>query len=304
MDEKNEIFRGVHLPVLEKEILEGLNPEKNKNFVDCTIGQGGHTKKILERISPNGKVLGIDLDKSQIENCRELLKDFSDRLILENDSYANLEKIISKNNFFPVNGILADLGMSSWHLQKSGRGFSFLKDEPLDMRYDGSAGELTASEIINQWRKEEIEQILMVYGEERFARKMSEKIVEQRRLKKIDTTLKLIEVLKLAVPRKFQNGKIHFVTRVFQALRITVNGELDNLKKLLPQSINILEKNGRLAIISFHSLEDRIVKNFFKEEAKKETIKILTKKPIVSTDEEARINPASRSAKLRVVEKL
>lgn len=287
----------IHAPVLTKEVIDVLDPKSNENFIDCTIGQGGHTKLILGKTVPNGKVLGIDLDKNQIENCKSI---FSERLILENDSYANLEEIVKKNNFGPVNGILIDLGMSSWQLEDSKKGFSFLKDEPLDMRY-GQAGNLTAREIVNEWSEEEIKKIVEEYGEERFAKQIAEEIVKERADKKIESTFDLVQVIKKAVLRKYRFQNIHCATRTFQALRIAVNDELGNLKKVLPQAISVLSSGGRLAIISFHSLEDRIVKDFLKENV---AVKVLTKKPITAAEDEIRSNPRSRSAKLRAIIKI
>jgi len=282
-----------HIPVLTSEVLQYLNPKENENFIDCTVGQGGHTALILEKNKPNGKVLGIDLDPQQIENCKLTIK--NDRLLLVNDSYANLKEIVEKNNFEKIDGILLDLGMSSWQLEGTTKGFSFQKDEELDMRYD-TAQTLTAEIIVNEYSKENLEKIIEEYGEEGFAKQIVKKITEERKIKKIESTLQLVEIIKKAVPTKFQHGNIHCATRTFQALRIAVNNELENLKSVLPQVISILSSGGRIVIISFHSLEDRIVKNFFKEE---NSIKILTKKPVMAGDEELRLNSRSRSAKLR-----
>jgi len=294
-----------HIPVLIKEVIKYLDPKPNENFIDCTIGQGGHAKLILEKTLPEGKVLGIDADSRQIENSKLQLENFKERIILVNDSYSNLKDIIEKANFEPINGILLDLGMSSEQLEESKRGFSFQKDEMLDMRYyDKNQNELTAEKIINEWKQADIEEILKEYGEERFSRQIANKIVEERKIKEIKSTLQLVEVIKKAVPVKFQFGRIHCATRVFQALRIAVNDELNNLTKVLPQIISVLSPGGRIAIISFHSLEDRIVKNFFKEKDKDKVIKILTKKSITADFEELRENHRSRSAKLRAVIKI
>lgn len=295
----------IHKPVLVKEVIEYLDPKPNENFVDCTIGEGGHTAAILDKIKPNGRVLGIEWDAEIYEMTKSRI---AERLILVNDSYVNLKKIIEENNFNPVNGILLDLGMSTEQLLQSGRGFTFLKDEPLDMRYNAKIPNpndqipnLTAEKIVNEWPREEIEKILKEYGEEKFARKIAEKIIEQRKLKIIKTTFELVEIIKKAVPLKYQHGKISCATRTFQALRIAVNGELENIKNVLPDAISVLAKGGRLVVISFHSLEDRLVKNFFKEQS---NFKILTKKPVMAKNEEASLNPASRSAKLRAIIKL
>jgi len=290
-----------HIPVLKKEVLEFLNPKHNENFIDCTVGEGGHTEAILEKIGPAGKVLGIDLDQEQIKNCRENVK--SERLILKNDSYANLLKIAEENRFGAVSGILADLGMSSVQLEKSKKGFSFQEDQPLDMRYS-TESELTAEEIVNEWPEEKIEEILREYGEEKFSKKIARNIVSQRKQSRIKTTFELAEIIKDATPPIYWRGRIHYATRTFQALRIAVNGELDNLEKVLPQIVSILEPGGRIAIISFHSLEDRIVKNFLRDKQKEGIIKILTKSPVTAGPEELRSNPRSRSAKLRAAVKI
>ena len=292
----------MHIPVLEKETLEALDPQPNENFIDATIGQAGHSLKILEKSGPNGKLLGIDQTPEQIEIAREKIKDFENRIILECGNFSNLKEIAEKNNFGPVNGILFDLGFSSWHVDESGKGFSFQKDEPLLMNY-GQEG-LTAEQIVNQWSEEDLEMILSQYGQERFSRQIAHQIVEIRRIKAITSTFQLIEAIKKAMPRRYQNGKIHFATRTFQGLRIAANQELENLKKALPQAIEMLAPGGRLAVISFHSLEDRIVKVFLKEEALKNKIKILTKKPIGPGLIETRENPRSRSAKLRAARKI
>ena len=304
----------VHKPVLLKEAIEWLNVGKNKNYVDCTVGEGGHTREILKRNGPKGKVLGIEIDS---ELYKKLKKENLKRLILVNDSFSKLKKIVEKENFRPISGILFDLGFSSWHLEKSGRGFSFLRNEPLIMRYDwdpvktplsGSAGvssqELWAEKIVNEWPEKEIERILREYGEERFAKRISREIVKARKRKPIKTTFQLIETIRKAVPSFYQHKKIHFATRTFQALRIAVNNELENLKIALPQAIEVLEKGGRLVVISFHSLEDRTVKIFLKEKEKEGKIKILAKKPIAPSKKEIKQNPRSRSAKLRVALKI
>ncbi len=232
-----------------------------------------------------------------------------------------MKQIVKKYRFEPVNGILFDLGMSSWHLEKSGRGFSFQNDEPLIMSYAHNEKSkiksqkskiqiknkkyfLTAEEIVNKWSREAIERILREYGQERFAKRIAKKIVEERKIKPIKSTFQLVEIVKRAIPKRYQRQKIHPATRTFQALRIAVNDELENFKKGLSQSLEILEKGGRIVTISFHSLEDRICKNFFKEQNQKGLLKILTKKPITPSSQEIQKNPRASSAKLRAVEKL
>jgi len=289
----------MHIPVLQKEVLEYLDPKPNENFIDATVGEAGHTVAILEKNQPRGKVLGIEWDP---ELYKKLLKSDIDRLTLVNDSFVNLKEIVKRVKFRQLSGILFDLGLSSWHLEESGRGFSFLKNEPLDMRYNPQ-NSLTAEKIVNYWAASEIEKILKTYGEERFAPRIAETFVSFRRIKPIKTTLQLVEIIKKTVPSWYQHKKIHFATRTFQALRIAVNDELNNLEKTLPQAIEILKPGGRLVVISFHSLEDRIVKNFLKEKSKENILKILTKKPIRPSGEEIIKNPRSRSAKLRAAQK-
>ena len=294
----------IHTAVLKKEVLEYLDPKPNENFVDCTVGEGGHAEDILGRNGPDGKVLGIDLDPQQISAAQWLHVQFKDRIVLATDSYTNMTEIANWKNFGQVSGILLDLGMSSAQLARAHKGFSFQVDQGLDMRYNDETNYMTAEKIVNEWPKEKIEEILENYGEEKFARKIAEKIVEQRKQGRIKTTFQLIEIIKDATPGSYWRGKIHYATRTFQALRIAVNDELENIKRVLPQAISLLVPEGRLAVISFHSLEDRIVKNFFADELKKGTIKILTKKPITASREELGKNPRSRSAKLRVAIKI
>lgn len=268
-----------HIPVLLQEVIKYLDPKPNENFIDCTFGGGGHSFVILEKNGPKGKVLGIDL--------RSGTGPAHLRLIRVQGNFVNLKEIVEKNKFKEINGILFDLGMSSWHLEESGRGFSFKRKEPLDMRYDERAV-LTAEKIVNYWSKFEIEKILLEYGQEQRADRIAKAITEARTRKPIENTLQLREIINRAgaTPRQ-----------AFQALRIAVNDELNNLSKTLPEAVEILEPGGRLAVISFHSLEDRLVKNFFKNPS----FILLTKKPITPSREEIKINPRSRSAKLRAI---
>jgi len=294
----------MHIPVLLKEVIYYLNPESNENFIDATIGEAGHALKILQLTEPDGKLLGIDLSKevirriAKIKNENEKLKD---RLILVNDSYINLEKIVKNNNFGPIQGILFDLGICSWHLESSGKGFSYKKDEPLDMRFDQKQN-LTAAEIVNFWEAEEIEKILKDFGEEKYSHRIASALKEVRKKERIVGTRQLVNLLAKTLPKNYDKGRIHFATRVFQALRIAVNNELENIGKGLNQAIKILEPKGRIVVISFHSLEDRIVKNFFREQAKINKLQILTKKPVSPTMEESKVNPRSHSAKLRAAQ--
>lgn len=306
----------IHIPVLTDEVLKYLNPKPNENFIDATLGEGGHSLAILKKILPKGKILGIELDGEILKIAEEKFK--TERIILVNDNFKNLKEIVNTTpNFqkkfgghYDVSGILFDLGLSSWHLEKSKRGFSFKKNEILDMNYtpksqsDFGGHRLTAGEIVNTWPKEEIEKILREYSQERFSRRIAKKIIEERKKRPIVTTFDLVKVIRGAVPKNYERGRIHPATRTFQALRRAVNEELENLKKALPQAIEILKKSGRIVVISFDSLEDRIVKKIFRGEAQKGKVKILTKKPIRPTREEMKLNPRARSAKLRAAVKL
>ncbi|MFA5087061.1 MAG: 16S rRNA (cytosine(1402)-N(4))-methyltransferase RsmH [Candidatus Paceibacterota bacterium] len=289
----------MHIPVLLKEVLECLNPGKNENFIDCTLNGGGHTQAILKMNGPNGKVLGIEWDKEIHANIQ---KQKLERLIAINDSYANLKNIVEENNFNNVSGILFDLGMSSYQIDEAERGFSFTKNQPLIMAYGET--DKNAKEIINKYPQDKLEKIISEYGEEKFAKKIAKKIAEARKIKPIETTFDLVEIIKQATPAHYHHQKLHFATRTFQAIRIETNQELENIKAALPQALQILDSNGRLAIISFHSLEDRIVKNFFKEQEQSGKIKLATKKPITASREESENNPRARSAKLRAIIKI
>ncbi|MEM2337709.1 MAG: 16S rRNA (cytosine(1402)-N(4))-methyltransferase RsmH [Candidatus Bathyarchaeia archaeon] len=293
----------MHLPVMKDEVIRFLDPKPGEDFVDCTVGLGGHALAILERNKPGGRVLGIDFDPQILEDLKLRVrgKEFEKRFILVCDNFANLEEIAKKHGFASVSGVLFDLGLSSWHLETSRRGFSLWRNEPLDMRYNPKVNTLTAETILNTWNLTDIERILRVYGQERFARRIAKKIVESRPLR---STIDLVIAVEGATPRWYHRRRIHFATKTFQALRIAVNNELENLEKALPQAINVLGVGGKLAVIAFHSLEDRIVKNFMRTKAKEGAVKILTKKPIRPSEKEVKENPRARSAKLRVAMKV
>ena len=292
----------MHVPVLKKEVLQYLDPKPNENFIDCTLGEGGHSLAILEKISPKGKVLGIEQDCKILKNTRYKIQDteYKDRLIFVPENFANLKEIVKKYNFEEIKGILFDLGISSWHLEESKRGFSFQKEEPLDMRHDSETQTLQAKDILNNWPESEIENILKKV-EEGFAKRISKRVVDIRSKKPITTTFQLIEIIRNSVPKRYCHQRLHFATKTFLALRITVNKELENLEKGLVGTLEILKPGGRIVVISFHSLEDRIVKNFFRENNLH--FKTLTKKPIRPTEAEIKLNPRSRSAKLRAAVK-
>ena len=291
-----------HVPVLLNEIIEILNPQANEFFIDGTIGSAGHSVEILKRILPNGRLLGIDWDKNSLQSAEKNIKEKfgnNDKIIFIQGNYADLPEILEKNNLSKADGLLLDLGFSSIQIEQSGKGFSFLKDEPLIMRYDGDINSLTAAQVINSFNEKELADIFWKYGEERFSRQIAKKIIEERKKEKILTTFALSEVIKKATPRNYERGRINPATRTFQALRIYVNEELENLSKVLKNLDKIVKIKGRIAIISFHSLEDRLVKNCFKQMAKEKMAELLVKKPITASEEEIRANPRSRSAKLR-----
>ena len=291
----------MHIPVLLNEVIKLLDPKENENFIDATLGEGGHTLALLQKTSPAGKVLGIDLDPETLEIAHRKLHAFGERLVLANNNFKNLEEIIADNKFKEISGIVFDLGMSSRDIDEAGRGFSFLKDEPLLMNF-GSDTMLTAEHIVNGWPESELEKIIRLYGEEKFSRQIARAIIARRIVKPIKTTFDLVEVIENSTPNFYHHGRIHPATRTFQALRIAVNDELGSIQKGLEASLKILSSGAKIAVISFHSLEDRIVKNFFRDN--KNTLKILTKKPVVPAQVEVLNNPRARSGKLRVAQKI
>lgn len=288
-----------HIPVLLNEVLKILDPKPGEFFIDGTAGGGGHTGAILERVGSGGRVLGIDFDPDAIERLKSGKFKNSDNVILVNGNYADAREILSEKNLGKADGLLLDLGFSSMQIEGSGKGFSFQRDEPLDMRYDQNSDRSTAEEVVNSFGEKELADIIFKFGEERMSRRIAKAIVERRRKARIRNTLELAEVIKGAVPRNYERGRIHPATRTFQAMRIYVNDELQNVEKALSEMPNILKSGARAAVISFHSLEDRIVKNGLRDMQKQNILEILTKKPIVASDEETRENPRSRSAKLR-----
>lgn len=296
----------MHTPVLLKEVIENLDLKEGDVVVDATINRAGHSREICEKIGDTGILIGIDLDQEALNEAKEKLKSAKCKIILEKDNFRNLDKVLERVGIKKVSAILLDLGFSSNQMDKSGRGFSFQKNEPLLMtlRDDPSGEDLTAKEIINNWEEENIADIIYGYGEEKFSRVIAKKIVELRKEKLTETTQDLVLAIEKAVPNWYKHKKIHFATKTFQALRITVNDEIGALKDILPKAIDALDVNGRLAIISFHSIEDRIVKQFFKEQKDNQIGEIITKKPIIPTKDEIRENPRSRSAKLRIFKKL
>ena len=306
----DSIFRMRHVPVLLNEVVESLQLNPGMNIVDCTLGDAGHSEMILEKISPNGKVLGIDVDPESLLRAKQSLYKYGERVHFVRDNFVHLQEVVQKENFGPVNGILMDFGWSSPQFEDRGRGFSLHKNEPLNMRYDAQSGTGEAKEIVNSSSVAELEKIFREYGEEKWSRDIAEAIGEQRKNKNIETTQELREIVLNIYRKKLHStkevpwiGGLDPATRVFQALRIAVNDELGVIKAVLPQATEVLAQNGRLAVITFHSLEDRIVKHYFKSLQNK-NFKIITPKPIECGKDEYDANPRARSAKLRVIQKL
>jgi len=285
-----------HQAVLLNEVLSYLDPLPGRRYIDATFGAGGHTQALLERTAPDGRVLALDLDEAALDLGRQALQAYGPRLVLEKANFKDIAPVAQAQGFMDVDGILADIGVSSMMLDDPERGFSFMREGPLEMRMDRSQ-ELTASEIVNTYSEKEIADILYLYGEERRSRPIARSIVRARPLA---TTIDLVGAIQRVLGRP-RYGKIHPATRTFQALRIAVNGELDNLQLFLNSAPACLKPGGRLAVISFHSLEDRIVKNAFRSSALKG--KPVTRKVVTATPEEVQSNSRARSAKLRVWEK-
>jgi 16S rRNA (cytosine1402-N4)-methyltransferase len=307
-----------HVAVMSDEVIRFLAPKSGGVYVDGTLGGGGHSGQILEASSPDGILLGFDRDDEAIRVAAENLSRYGDRVRLFHRNFAEIESSLKEAGFFAIDGLLLDLGVSSYQLDMGARGFSFLQDAPLDMRMDTSSGK-TARDLVNNLKEKDLADNIRNYGEERWAVRIAKRIVEARRNEPIETTLQLVDIIKGSIPRAKWEERIHPATRTFQALRIAVNHELESLEKGLNDGIRMLRSGGRIAVISFHSLEDRIVKNTFRGLAKGcicpksaplcvcgkvPQLKVITGKPVLSSCEEVASNPRSRSAKLRVAEKL
>lgn len=305
--------RPAHIPVLLDEALEALRVQAGGRYIDCTVGAGGHSAAILARSQPGGQLLGMDADPVAIRIALDRLAPYGDSVLLVNDNFSNMESVCYRHDFLPVHGILFDLGLGSFQIDTARRGFSFQQDAPLDMRVSPTQG-LDAADIVNTYPEEELANLLWRFGEEPASRRIARAIVHAR---PVDTTVELAQIVEGALGGR--RGRIHPATRTFQALRIVVNHELDNLEAALSQAVKLLGFEGRLAVISYHSLEDRIVKHFLRREASgcicppgtptcvcghTPTIRLLTKKVIVPADAEVQANPRSRSARLRVVERI
>jgi 16S rRNA (cytosine1402-N4)-methyltransferase len=288
----------MHVPVLLNETMEMLALKKDGIYVDATVGSGGHGIAIVSQMGPYGKFVGIDKDEDAIKYAKEKLG--NDRVYLRKGAFSELKEILLSMNIKEADGVLFDLGVSMFQLKEPARGFSFLSNERLDMRMDISQ-ELTAWDVVNMYSEKDIERILREYGEEPFFRRITRKIVSRRSISTIDTCAELANLVAEAYGRR---GKIHPATRTFQALRIEVNKELDELKKGLLSAVEMLKTGGRLCVISYHSLEDRIVKNFIRDNVREGFLRMLTKKPLIVSPDEIRQNPSSRSAKLRGGERI
>lgn len=308
-----------HISVLLTESIENLNIKENGIYVDATLGGGGHSLEILKRLGSEGKLIGIDQDEQALKAAALRLKDFKDQTIIVKNNFVHIDKVLNDLQIDKVDGVLLDIGVSSHQLDEGERGFSYMKDAPLDMRMDREQT-LSAYTVVNEYPKELLTEIFYKYGEEKWSKRIAEKIVEERINSPIKTTLDLVSVLDHAIPKKVQRQiQGHFAKRVFQAIRIEVNQELRVLEEVIPKIVNRLKSGGRLCIITFHSLEDRIVKNSFKELNKdcvcppeipvcvcnhRRQVKLITRKPIEALKIEKENNARSRSAKLRVCEKI
>jgi len=291
-----------HIPVLLEEVIRVMEPKPGDLIIDSTLGGGGHASELAKRVGLSGTLLGIDWDADAVERAEKTLRSLAlGHLAIVQGNYAELSAVLAKEKLPKADGLLLDLGLSSDQLADSGRGFSFEGDEPLDMRYDPKSGNPSAAEVVNGTREEELADIIFRYGEERNARRIAKAIVEARRKKKILRTSDLVAVIAGVIPK---HGKVHPATKTFMALRIFVNRELENLETILEKLPAVVRRGGKVAIITFHSLEDRIVKKRFQELVKSGRATLLNKKPIIPTREEIFKNPRSRSAKLRAIQLL
>lgn len=306
-----------HLSIMLQECMEGLNIKEDGIYVDCTLGGGGHSSEIIKRLSPQGLLVGIDQDTDALKAAGKRLADYSNVKYVHNNFY-NIADILHNEHIEKIDGVLMDLGVSSYQLDEAERGFSYMQDAPLDMRMNKD-NDFSAYDVVNGYSVEQLHSIIKNYGEEKFAKRIAQFIVDRRKNKPIATTLELVDIIKAAIPAKARREGPHPAKRTFQAIRIEVNKELEILSKAVEDAVINLNKGGRIAIITFHSLEDRIIKNKFKELAdpctcskefpicicgKQPVVKIITRKPIEPSEEEVNDNPRSRSAKLRIAERI
>lgn len=307
-----------HIPVMTKEVLDYLITDENGLYVDATLGLGGHTKSILESTKSKSRIIGLDVDEEAITIAANNLSKYKSNVVFRNSNFSEIDRVLLDLEIGEVDGIVADLGMSSYQLDSSQRGFSFIRDEKLDMRMDARL-RFTAFDLINEMSVDEISKVLKDYGEERWSRRIAKRIIQNRAQKPISSSAELANLVYEAIPRKFHPARIHPATKTFQAFRIAVNHELDNIEEFIGQAIPFLKTGGRLVIISFHSLEDRLVKKLYQNLSsacicppdlpmcgcgKTSELKILTRSPLVAGNDEVLNNPRSRSAKMRVGEKL
>ena len=283
-----------------EEVMTFLRCEPGRTYVDATLGGGGHASEILKRTAPDGVLIGMEWDEDALSEATRALKPFGDRVRIVRENFIQLPSLMRDES---VDGILLDLGLSSIQLEKEGRGFSFRGDSPLDMRMDQRLDQ-TAADLVNRLSLEELEYIISHYGEERWAKRIARAVVQEREREPIRTTETLRRVVYRTIPKRFHSRRIDPATRTFQALRIKVNEELENLKKILDAGWKILKRGGRICVISFHSLEDRMVKETFRRLERESEMRILTKKPVTPSEEEQKRNPRSRSAKLRCAERI
>ena len=295
----------LHKPVMVKEIIEYLQLRPGQLFVDATIGTAGHSLSILERITPGGKLIGIDRDEDSLSVARGRLKAFSQNLELIHGNFTDIDLVLEKIGLNKIDGILFDLGISSYQLGSPLRGFSFQEDGPLDMRMDRSSY-IAAYDLLNNLNEDEISEMLWAFGQERWHRRIARAIVYQRQKKPVTTTTELVQLVLRSIPARYRSAyhRIHPATRTFQAIRIAVNRELEAIDKAIDKAIELMRPKARICVISFHSLEDRIIKLKFKKFASEGMLDIITPKPLSPSDSEIENNPASRSAKLRVAERL
>ncbi len=308
-------YKSEHIPVMPNEVVEFLKPKKNGIYIDATLGDGGHTRLIASLLGPNGKIIGIDQDIEAIKRAKNRLAEYENKIFYAYGNFRELDNILDKLAVKEVDGILFDLGISTYQLETPNRGFSFSEKNEnlnafLDMRMDLSQ-KLTAYDVINEYPEDRLRDILFKLGEESYARSIAKRIILERKVKPIKTTNDLLAIIRKSTPPKYRFGRIkgHYASKVFRAIRMEVNQELPALKEAIPKAVAALKNGGRLVIISFHSLEDRIVKRMFKDmsliaENKKPTVRLLTKKPVMAGSSEIEKNPKSDSAKLRAVEKL
>lgn len=300
-----EYEKDLHIPVLAEEVVRGLGCKPGGRYVDCTVGYGGHAALILERSAPDGLLIGMDQDEAALRAAGERLRPYGGRVRLVRGNFQELKQQLRSMGVAEVDGVMFDLGVSSAQLDEPARGFSFLADGPLDMRMDQRAS-LTAATLVNDLPEQELADLIYRYGEERYSRRIARGIVRARDVRSFATTLELVDAVRGSVPPPYRHGRIHCATRTFQALRIAVNRELDLLEGALRDATDVLAPGGRLCVISFHSLEDRIAKQTFRALSRGEApcLSVLTKKPIVASEEERADNPRARSAKLRIAERL